>query len=96
MIYKNFYKEAYSLGGQAVFDSTNGDSAILFVGKSNVFVNAKARISAERIVTSIEEKLKWEWERSMTRVVDQSILTYRTKAIFAKAGGWRPPDGPNS
>ena len=87
-----FYKAAYSAGGSAVANSIPGNTMI-FTARANNRIVARADLASERFVSRIERDLKQEWSRAIGRKIDQPMLHYRTKVIFAEVKGSILPQG---
>ena len=68
-------------------------NVIVFTGKANNRIVAKADLASERLASRIERDLKQEWARAIGRKVDQPMLYYRTKRIFADVRGSARPQG---
>ncbi len=90
--YRNFYKAAYGAGGLAVANAMPGN-VIVFTGRANNRIVVKADLASERFVSRIERDLKQEWARAIGRKIDQPMLHYRTKVIFAEVKGSTLPQG---
>ncbi len=90
--YRMFYRAAYGAGGLAVARSLPG-SFIVFTAKANNRILIKADLATERLVSRIERDLKHEWARSIGRKVDQPMLYYQTRKVFADTVGKPRPKG---
>lgn len=56
-------------------------------------VRAKAKVMADKIISTIETELKDGWTTLSTTRQNKDWWAYHTKLVFSQLGGWKPPDG---
>lgn len=88
--YLNFYRLSHKLGSQSAIPPDSN----LGVAIPAAAIATRSRLAAKRLVNKIEGDLRFEWERSLVRQVDQPMLIYQTQKVFAEIVGWEPPDAP--